>query len=300
VGSWAVTYKDRALEDVKGTATVKQVDGKLRAKVVLTDPNSGRRELRSFDIIEEGERFTLLLEGAPPSAEGLSPDRLEALPGLPITTSDPADAVEYSGVGAKDGRRPTPLNSLRVELPDTADKILVTVGDFNGEIAVPRHGPVDTDRVRLQLTYEAPDASSGVTSERFVGFWSFDADPVTRRDGAGRGRIGMFVRDKFNPNFTGQVGNETWIRTIPPVKIRLFALTVGDLKRIDRLYGGVPTVIEAVFDDPQADTTKDLTVTVDGRDLKLTANRDPQDYRRFVTDIIVPTTPSRSAGGESP
>jgi hypothetical protein len=71
-------------------------------------------------------------------------------------------------------------------------------------------------------------------------------------------------------------------------KIQLFAQTVAGPVRVSRLFRDVPTVIEAVFEDPQPDSTNDLTVTVDGRDLKVTATRDPQDYRRFVTDVLVP------------
>jgi hypothetical protein len=86
----------------------------------------------------------------------------------------------------------------------------------------------------------------------------------------------------------------------PSVEIQLLAQTVVGPVHVSRFFYGVPTVIEAVFDQPLSDTAVPVTVTVDDSELKLTAKRDATDYRRFVTDILMPAAPAKPAGARPP
>jgi hypothetical protein len=79
----------------------------------------------------------------------------------------------------------------------------------------------------------------------------------------------------------------------PNAQIQLLAQTVVGPMRVSRLFYDVPTVIEAVFDQPLSDSSVLVTVTIDGKEVKLTARRDPTDYRRFLTGTVLPT----AAGG---
>ena len=49
--------------------------------------------------------------------------------------------------------------------------------------------------------------------DRIESFWVVPVDTVTRRDAAGGGRIGMFVRDWQDPHLCYQVGREIWVGT---------------------------------------------------------------------------------------
>jgi hypothetical protein len=80
----------------------------------------------------------------------------------------------------------------------------------------------------------------------------------------------------------------------PNAEIQLLAQTVVGPMRVSRLFYDVPTVIEAVFDQPLSDASVLVTVTIDGKEVKLTARRDPTDYRRFTTGTVLPTA---TAGG---
>jgi hypothetical protein len=80
----------------------------------------------------------------------------------------------------------------------------------------------------------------------------------------------------------------------PNAEVFLYARCVTGLQRVPRFYTSVPMVIQAAFDEPLADLTQEVKVTVGGQELKLTAKRDAFDYRVFFTETVVP---SGAAGG---
>jgi hypothetical protein len=86
----------------------------------------------------------------------------------------------------------------------------------------------------------------------------------------------------------------------PKVNIQLLAQTVVGPVHVDYFFYGVPTVVEAIFDQPLADATVPVVLTVEGSEIKLRAKRDATDYRRFVTDTILPGEPQKPAGAKPP
>ena len=86
----------------------------------------------------------------------------------------------------------------------------------------------------------------------------------------------------------------------PHVDIQLLAQTVVGPVHVSYFFYGVPTVIEAVFDQPLPDATVPVVLTVNGSEIKVTAKRDTTDYRRFVTDILLPAAPQNPEGAKPP
>lgn len=304
-GSWAVAYEDLALGEIDGVATV-EPDGR-HMKVVLTEPGTGHPfVLTSESVVEKGDDYTIILTGESPSSGALLPDGKIA--GQASDANGPAIKFHappstFPGVNSPPGAGGTenpagPAADVRVELPAGAPKIEVQVADFGGQVALKPVHAVETNRIELVLHFGASGLGgpySGKPEDRLTGIWRFFADPVTWRDGAGRGRVGYFRRDRDNPNYTTQSAAEVWVRGMPSATIQLLAETVVGPIKVSRFFYGVPTRIEAVFEDPQADETKELIVTVDGHEMKVTANRDRRDYRRFVTDPLLPANPARPA-----
>ncbi|HEV2547301.1 MAG TPA: hypothetical protein VGU20_08180 [Stellaceae bacterium] len=83
----------------------------------------------------------------------------------------------------------------------------------------------------------------------------------------------------------------------PNAQIQLLAQTVVGPIHVTRFFYDVPTIIEAVFDQPLSDSSVPVTVTIDGKEQKLTARRDATDYRRFATETVLPVeTPLDALG----
>jgi len=81
----------------------------------------------------------------------------------------------------------------------------------------------------------------------------------------------------------------------PGAQIFLYAKCVNGLQAVNNFYYSVPTVIQAVFDEPQSDLRKKFKVTVGGSVEEIFADRDFDDYRVFTSvDIIKPV------GGSAP
>jgi hypothetical protein len=314
-GTWQVAYEDLALGEIDGTATISP-DGKsasVRFRHDYTDYT-----LTSQSVIEQGDDYTIVLTGDSPAAKSLLPDaqvQLEAnrADNNSITTAlnvallgkgPPSSAQPFlslpprpaalSPVAPLFKTAPQPADlapEVHIPVPDDATKITVSAGDFHGEADFLARHPVETGRVELRLHFYkngGPGANTGVIADRLTGTWHFYADPLTWRDAAGKGRVGLFRRDEHNPNFATQSGAEIWLRPVPPARMQFFAVGVFDFKRISRLYLGVPTVVEAVFDEPQARDTCPIEV----ESLVLTAHRDPENWRRFVSDPFVPGSDS--------
>lgn len=309
-GTWDVAYEDLALGEIDGVATV-EPDGK-HVKVVLRQPDTGRDfVLTSESVAEQGDDYTIALIGESPSAATLMPDektrqqasnaRRASNPAAMAAPSAPKARIQAPVLGpgaGGPGQPPSPPPEVHVEVPNEAAKIEVHIADFNGEVELkPRHA-VETNRVELGLHYQRGGGAAGYAGkaeERLTGTWRFFADPLTWRDGAGRGRVGYFRRDRPNPNYATQSAAEVWVRGTPLSRLQLFAVGVFNLKRIDRLYLGVPTVVEAIFDEPQENDTCTVEVQVGDRNVRLPAHRDPDNWRRFLSDPFVPGDDPRPA-----
>ena len=302
-GTWDVSYEDLALGEIDGTATV-EPDGR-HAKVVLRHPATGKEfVLTSESVAERGDDFTIVLVGESPSADGLLPDEKTArqasdamargpmLPPSVIPSTSP-EALR-GGVANAAG----PNTAVRVELPAAAAKIEVHIADFNGEVGLKPWRAVETNHVVLVLhfgKFGVGGPYEGNAEDRLTGYWRFVADPVSWRDAAGRGRVGNFRRDPDNPNDTTQSAAEVWVRGTPPSQLQLFAIGVFNWKKIDRLYLGVPTVVEAIFEDPQDNDTCTVEAKVGDHTVKLAAHRDPENWRRFLSAPFVPGADPRPA-----
>ena len=85
-------------------------------------------------------------------------------------------------------------------------------------------------------------------------------------------------------------------RALRVVSIKLFAKCASGLREIDRLYAGVPMVADLVFDQqPAQNTTVTVAVEVEGRKLKLVARRDPDEPRRYTSEVFTTTLPAKAA-----
>jgi hypothetical protein len=294
-GEWNISYTDRALGEVAGIATV-SVDGKA-VEVELTHPKTGAQtKLESTEVREKDGFYTIVFEGASPSAEA-----------LPV---DPEDTA------------PDPMTLPHLDLGADTAKVAVTIREAKGEKFIsPR---VEADRaghLELRLRYDQPPKMDRAAMDEYLkslpegvrantekllappkvanqmqGWWSFRADSVTWRDAGGGGRIGSFRRDFREPHYAWEFGRENWKRRLDGAQIQLLAQTVAGPMKVTRFFEGVPTMVEAVFREPQKETSKVLTITVGGKELRLTATRDEHDLRRFVTEVIVPS----KAGGRTP
>ena len=301
-GTWNVSYEDLALGEIDGTATV-EPDGR-QAKVVLRHPGTGKEfTLKSESIAEKGDDYTIVLIGESPSAEGLLPDEKTARQASDAMARGPA-----SPPPANPSTSPKPVRNgatnagpnpdVRVELPGAAEKIEVHIADFNGEVGLKPWRTVETNRVVLALhfgKFGVGGPYEGKAEDRLTGYWRFFADPVTWRDAVGRGRVGYFRRDPANPNYATQSAAEVWVRGTPPSQLQLFAIGVFNWKKIDRLYLGVPTIVEAIFEEPQDNDTCTVEVKVGDHTVKLTAHRDPDNWRRFLSEPFVPGADPRPA-----
>ena len=294
-GTWDVSYEDLALGEIDGTATVES-NGR-HAKVVLRHPGTGKEfVLTSESVTEKGDDYTIVLMGESPSAEGLLPDEKtarqasDAMARRPVSSSSTPPLASPEPVRSE-ATNAGPNTDVRVELPGSAEKIEVHIADFSGEVGLKPWRPVELNRVVLVLhfgSFGVGGPYEGKAEDRLTGYWRFVADPVSWRDAAGRGRVGNFRRDPDNPNDTTQSAAEVWVRGTPPSQLQLFAIGVFNWKKIDRLYLGVPTIVEAIFEEPQDNDTCTVEAKVGDHTLKLAAHRDPENWRRFLSEPFVP------------
>jgi hypothetical protein len=320
-GTWQVSYEDLALGEVDGVATV-EADGRHVSVVLHAAGQSGTYTLTAESVIEQGDDYTIVLNGESPFAPGLLPDekvRLQAVTAArdatvaamaPVTTITAAagrpvpkfmpaalPATAPHGilppvVAFGSGQGPTPPPDVHISVPGDATKIEVAGMDFHGEVELkPRH-PVEVKRVELRLHFGKSGGAAAYTGppgDLLTGTWMYYANPVTWRDAVGQGRVGYFRRDPADPNLTTQSAAEVWLRPSPPGHMTFFAVGVFNLKRIDALYIGVPTVVETIFDEPQERETCTIEVQIEDRGkLALTAHRDPGNWRRFVSEPFLP------------
>src|SRR5215471_133228 len=201
IAKWAVGYDDESLGHVEGVAFCAWSD--LKCHVKLRDPKSGALLSLNAEGLYQGSNAIQLPEG--------DSDRVRmVLRGK--SPSSPSVAAPAAGdIG------------LNV---DAGEDITVTLK--NGEVTqttvkkVSGSATPDRDLVRLDLELQ-PDAS-------LDGHWSYLADPITERDAAGSGRVGVFsiLRDEDIPvaykndhpvkpgGFMGrQSGAESW-DPLPP------------------------------------------------------------------------------------
>jgi hypothetical protein len=332
-GAWNVSYEDLALGEIDGVATV-DPDGR-HVKVLLQQAGSARKFTLTADSVEEkGDDYTIVLTGESPSSPTLMPDErtqrqaaeaqgassrdaLTVIPQgvvpAPVGLYRPparTPAQPFAGLnivvrpppatlGSAASARPVaPLPDVHVEVPNEAGTIELHIADFDGEVELKARHAVEADRVELRLHYEETGGAGGYGGEaelRLTGTWRFFADPLTWRDAQGRGRVGYFRRSRLNPNLATQSAAEVWIRPMPPSHLQLFAVGVFNWKRIDRLYLGVPTIVEAIFDEPQDNEMCTVEVQVGDRRVQLPAHRDPENRRRFLSDPFMPGDDTRPA-----
>jgi len=319
-GTWQVSYEDLALGEIDGTAKIAP-DGRSVSVVVRDGPQGAPFTLTSESISEQGDDYTIVLTGEGPAAAALLPDPTVQQQAIHAAADSVRAVLATYGAGV--AAAPPNLNmfgnlqvapiagpkqpwavghatqppDVTIAVPPDALQVGLEVGDYKASLGLaPRH-PVETRRVVLSLHY-APSGGatgySGPAGDLLAGTWKYYADPVTWRDGEGKGRVGNFRRDAQNPNLTTQSAAEVWFRPNPPAQLQFFAVGVFKDIKITALYPGVPTIVEAIFDEPQDTDSCMIEVKVGDQKLQLTAHRDPENGRRFVTDPFLPGTDSRT------
>jgi hypothetical protein len=297
-GHWNVAYFDGALGWVRGEAEIAE-DG-LSADIRLTDPRTGSVFPLTAAVTRSADGATAL------EYRGQQP-HLDARLGPPVerftyigypdlwSVKRPAGSPLESTPPLPPGLPLLPVAAAATELHVSvgAERATFKISSAVSPESMPLRArllPIDTKRYGSGFTDAFGIVHAGVNpDESMQGFWEQPVDPATRQPPDSLSRYRLLERELDNPNRARQVGIEIWWRG-PPATIALLAQTVAGPIKVSRLFQNVPTVIEAVFDEPQQDVTKDMTVTIDGRDLKLTAARDPQEYRRFVSPPLIPDT----------
>lgn len=326
-GNWQVSYEDLALGEVDGTATI-AADGKHADVQLRAGPQGASYKLVAESIAESGDDYTLVLTGEGPSAASLKPDAtverqaaraaqqatatvlagygVAAPPAISVPMAPMAPhLVPAPTLGNKVGwafGQPTQPPDVHLKVPGDANSIRIEVADFTGTLPFQPMDPVQTRRVVLTLHYRPTmglAGYSGPAGDLLSGTWKYYADPITWRDGEGKGRVGNFRRDPDNPNRVTQSGAEVWFRPNPPAQLQFIAIGVYGEIRIKHLFPGVPTIVEAIFDAPQDDDTIAIEVEVGGVKVPMSAHRDPENGRRFTTDPFLPGPDGRPAPAPS-
>lgn len=311
-GSWDVSYEDLALGEVDGSAVIDQ-DG-AHTTVYVHHPQTGKQYTLESTSISFGDGvYTIRLAGESPAADQLAPDAQtikqstealaadaqsaslavnpftgRAFPTPPVLNLPPENDGSVGGltvVARTKATVPQPIS-----FPADASAIQVDVAEYTGKADVTLGPPVETNLVTLRLhlvqAASSADVLAGKPQVLLKGTWVFEADPGSRRDGAGHGRVGYFRRLLASQNVATQSATEIWTRGVP--RMQLFAVCDENYKVIDKLYTGVPTAVEVVFLEPQSDETLPIKIEAPGGTITVTAHRDWEDYRRFITDPFVP------------
>lgn len=320
-GQWKISYRDAQLGLVTGTATIdaEKFTGEVNFSTTPDKPPQVMkvREVRSV----ENNGVAVVLHGNGPAAVDELPQEF-AWNGQTIDRQPKSPAATVllppipGGIRIIDnpGPRPPDFNlpldpaiQPHLEVAPTATILRIKAGDFVCELPLTPRPPLGVEPEFTVTLYPAgtppaakPGSPAAPVPGPLAGAWRQDVDPLTRRDATGGGRLGSFTRNGSNPNHTYQTGPELWWREPAKVTFQLLAQTVEGPVKVARLFYDVPTVIEAVFEEPQLDKEQELTLSLGGKELTLTAKRDPYDYRRFVTGVIVPASASNATGGQNP
>ena len=231
VGDYNVSYADRSAEKITGTATIHK-DG--TATVEYKGPTTHQSYvLKSESITAEGDLYTIVLHGASPPPTTQTVKKW-------LGNRNPE--VDVFGL-PKQNKRAFDLPVL--ELPANQQEVTVTTSGVSGTFATagPQRQPL-ADVVELHLRCH-PDSR---VYAYLSGSWRVYVDPLTWRDANGWGRVGNLGRDPKDQNICAMAGSEEWRLDIPPCRLQFFAKCVGNFKKIDYLYAGVPTVVEMAFD----------------------------------------------------
>jgi hypothetical protein len=192
--------------------------------------------------------------------------------------------------------QPTQPPDVHLTVPGEGPSIGLEVADYKASVPFKPMHAVETGRVTLSLHFiPISDRAgyAGPAGDMLTGTWKYYADPISWRDGAGKGRVGYFRRDPQNTNLTTQSAAEIWFRPNPPAQMQFLAIGVYGEIRIKHLFAGVPTIVEAIFDAPQDADTISVDVPIGDRKVPMTAHKDPENARRFTTDPFIPATDTR-------
>lgn len=176
-GRYHVHYQDAALGEVSGVAEIAR--DLQSARVTLWHPQSGfEYQLTASSIVCEDDHVTMVLDGRSPSADAA------------VAPMRPADVTTFAVA------------------PDATTAIAAAPG-LGIELPLGPRRLQEWDRVTLRLKLGA--------DRNLTGTWSYPADPATRRDFLGRGRVGEFatVMDDGRPQAL-QYGWEIW-QAAPPI-----------------------------------------------------------------------------------
>lgn len=86
-------------------------------------------------------------------------------------------------------------------------------------------------------------------------------------------------------------GTLQWRRAPEGPRLQLLALTARGPLTVSRFFLGMPTQVEAVYDEPQAEKEKELKLEWSGRRETIKLTRDENDWARFLSQIILPGDP---------
>jgi hypothetical protein len=198
--------------------------------------------------------------------------------------------------------QPNQPPDVHLAVPGDSGTLGLEVADYRATLPFKPMHPVEARRVVLTLHFKATSDTAGyagAAGDLLTGTWKYYADPVTWRDGEGKGRVGYFRRDSENTNLTTQSAAEVWFRPNPPAQMQFIALGAFGEIRIKHLFPGVPTIVEAIFDAPQDEETILIEVQVGAAKIPMPAHRDPDDARRFTTDPFLPGSDTRPAPSPS-
>ena len=322
-GNWQVSYEDLALGEIDGTAKISE-DGKKATVTLNAAPGGTPFTLISESVSEQGDDYTFVLVGEGPASSSLTPDATVEQQGVRAVQDAVATVFANSGIksavpllatvppmgprpippipglGPKPGwayGQPTQPPDVHLAVPGDGPSIGIEIADYKATVPFKAMHSVETNRVTLTLHYSPTSDSAGYAGpagDLLSGTWKYFADPITWRDGAGKGRVGYFRRDAQNTNLTTESAAEVWFRPNPPAQIQFIALGAFGEIRIKHLFPGVPTFVEAIFDAPQDEETVLIDVDVGGTKTAMPAHRDPENGRRFTTDPFLPALDTRS------
>jgi hypothetical protein len=148
------------------------------AEVVLIHPKLKTRfELRSSSLLRSGDTVSMVLQGSSPAA---------------------GKVIE-----------PNPANLKILRVPERLPSANIRADEENKRVPIKPRAKLDRDRVDLHLLLDAGGDMAGT--------WSYPADPVTQRDGAGGGRVGTFQMLEDEQSVGLQSGFESWQRLKPQI-----------------------------------------------------------------------------------
>jgi hypothetical protein len=177
-GSWKVSYTDRVLGAVEGSALVSEDESSVTVRLVHPTTEA-RMTLQSNVVSRAGNTLNITLRGDGPSVQNL----VDSAVG------------QYLDVGEG-----TPYQS------QGPDQIILSMGEASMRVTVREPAQASVQEIKLELT---------IGREALTGNWTQIVNPETGRDQNNRGRIGELAYLDDGTGRARQSGRESWRRPKP-------------------------------------------------------------------------------------